>query len=60
MTLESFFDVLVNNTHLAGAVLGANTVDWRFDRVPRNHDLGGGRKENALLAPHGTEVLRDR
>ena len=38
-------------------MLWAKTVGWRFDGVPRYHDLGGRSEENASLATHGAYVL---
>ncbi len=55
---EAWLNIIVHDGLGASAVLWAKTVSWRFDGVPRYHDLGGRSEENASLAPHGAEVLR--
>jgi hypothetical protein len=57
VAFETILNIMVNNVLNARAMLGAETVEWWFSRVPGYHYLGGRREENAFMATNGAEML---
>ncbi len=47
VAFKTILNIMVNNVLAACAMLGAETIGWRFDHVPGYHYLGGRSKEKA-------------
>ena len=57
VAFETWLNVILYNGFGTPTMLWAETIGWRFNRVPRYHDLGGRSEKDASLATHGTNVL---